>query len=70
MKKEDISKVGKKLLIEKGFRFGVRQEVYRSLEHAKLNSNFLKWLDKKSQCLLIQEGMLNKLHFLVLLDFG
>lgn len=48
MRKTDVSKVANKLLEHKGFRFGIRTEIHRSLEQAKLKSPFLNWIDKKA----------------------
>lgn len=47
MRKDEVSKVAEQLLVNKGFRFRIGQEVFRSLQQAKLNSKFLNSIDKK-----------------------
>ena len=46
-KKPDISKVADELLLHRGFRFSLGQEIHRALQKAKLKSRFLNWFDKR-----------------------
>lgn len=47
-----ISKKGESLLKSPAFRFRMGQEIFRSLEHAKPNARFPKWLWEKAIKLL------------------